>query len=118
MQPERQVSVAFTGIALTLTLPGGVDALHGYSASSTARPIVGAILGAIGVLLGALVARSRSAKSAERISLTLWLLAAIVLGAAPAVIALQTAGEGRRTLLSIAALLPIAAWTFVISRAD
>ena len=117
MTPERQISVASTGIGLALALPTAVGVMHGFAAS-TAGPVIGAVLGAVGVLFGTLIARAHPAISAVRIGVTLWLLTALILGAMLVLVALQTAGLEPRVMLLVAALLPIAAWAFVITRPD
>ena len=118
MTPERQISVASTGIGLALALPTAVGVLKGFAAPSMAGPIIGSVLATAGVLFGTLIARAHPAISAVRIGVTLWLLTALIFGAMLVLVALQTAGLEPRVMLLVAALLPIAAWAFVITRPD
>lgn len=107
---ERRVAPFISAVGLALTLPAGAAAFHGFAPRSVTSAGVGAVLGAVGILMGSLVARATSLKPIIAIGIVVWLLVAVAFSGSMFLVAIQQPGFAARAVVLIVALLPLAAW--------
>ena len=118
MQPERQISVALTAVSITLIASQCGTLVHHADATPGTSLLVGAVLGALGVFGGSLMAASYSARSARVITLLFWTLTALALSGGVALGAVHSPGWGGRIAYGVGSLLLLAGPAFVLSRRD
>jgi len=108
MQPERQISVALLAIAAAVVIPVYLTLSRHPDAVPGTSLAVGAVLGAIGILLGSLVAAGHSAASARAVGLGFWTLMALALSGATWLGAAHSLTWVGRMAFGIAGFLPLA----------
>ncbi len=115
MQPERQISIALTGIGAALAVPEYVAISHHHAAPG-ASLAVGTLLGALGVFLGSCVAAGYSERPARVFRLLIWALAALAFSGAALLGAGHAASWGGRALFGVAGVLPLTGPVLVMTR--
>ena len=118
MQPERQISIAFTGIAAALIIPEYVAVSRHQPVTLGVGVVVGAVLGALGVFGGSLMAVEHSSRSARVLGLAVWILISLGFSGAAFVGAAHGAGWWPRTVFGLAGLLPLLGPIVVLARRD
>lgn len=118
MQPERQISVALVGIGAALVIPEYLALSRHQSLTPGASLAVGAVLGAIGVFGGSLVAVGHPARSARILGLALWILIGLAFSGAAIIGAVHSAGWVGRFVFGLAGLLPLAGPVVVMALRD
>jgi hypothetical protein len=110
---EKHMAVAATAIGLALAGPDALTLLQGQRDASGVGMLVGGLIGALGVFLGATVATSYVDRRVRALRLAGWALAALVM---TVTVGLGATGGGQSVLrgaLGIVAALPVAAVAFV-----
>src|SRR5579864_5361048 len=79
MQPERQVSIALAAVGAALVFPQYPAASHGPPLTPGVGLVIGGVLGALGVLLGSLVAIDHSARIARVLGVGFWVVVGLAL---------------------------------------
>src|SRR2546425_5302573 len=118
MQPERQISIAFTGIGAALVIPEYVALSHHQHATPGTGLVIGAVLGALGVFGGSLMASGHSARSARALGIALWILVGLAFSGAVLLGAVHSASWGSRVVFGLAGLLPLVGPSVVLARRD
>lgn len=107
MQPERQVSVAFAAVGAALVVPQYLAMYHDQNAAPGVSLAIGAVLGALGVLLGSLLAADHDARVVQVLGVGFWILIALGLSDAALLGALHSPGWTGQVVFGLSALLPL-----------
>ncbi len=118
MQPERQISIAFTGIAAVLVIPEYIALSHHQHATPGAGLVVGAVLGALGVFGGSLIVAGHSKRAARALGFGLCILIGLAFSGAALFGAVHSPSWGRRVVFGLAGLLPLVGPILVLTRHD
>ncbi|HYK82471.1 MAG TPA: hypothetical protein VEU55_04950 [Gemmatimonadales bacterium] len=118
MQPERQISVALTGIGAALVIPEYLALSRHQNVAPGAGLFVGAVVGALGVFGGSLVASGHPARSARVLGMAIWVVIGLAFSGAVFVAAVHSAFWGRRLVFGVVGLLPLVGPILVAARRD
>ena|SRR3989475_236692 len=118
MQPERQIAIAFTGVAAALVIPEYLALSHHQPAAPGVGLVVGAVLGALGVFGGSLMAAGHPARSARALGFGLWIVVGLAFSGAVLTGAVHSASWGRRVVFGLAGLLPLVGPIVLLARRD
>jgi MFS family permease len=107
MQPERQLSVALAGVGAFLVAPAAAALMRHPPTPAGGQLVTGTVLGALGVLLGCLVAAGHPARAARALGLAVWSLVGVGLAAGAVLALIHSPSWGGRALFGTSALLPL-----------
>ncbi len=116
MQPERQISVAFTVVAAALVIPEYIAVSHHQHATPGAVLVVGAVLGALGVFGGSLIVAGYSERAARAFGFGVCILIGLAFSGAVLFAAVHSPSWGRRVVFGLAGLLPLVGPILVLTR--
>ena len=118
MQPERQISLALAMIGGALVIPEYARAARTPPSTPGVSLIVGAVLGALGIFGGCLMAMDYSPRSARVLRIGLWTTVGLAFTGALLIGAAHSTTWGLRVGMGAAALLPLVGPLFVFTRRD
>jgi hypothetical protein len=122
---ERQISIALGGISAALVLPSYAPFLTEKAVAASGSPVAllaGTLLGALAVLMGALISGSEleGATGPDRVlplaQTALWSAFALCVTAGSAMVAMHMRGVGWAITIGIASLLPLVALATALLR--
>jgi hypothetical protein len=116
MQPERQISIALLGVGAALDIPQYVGVVH-HVAPPGMSLAVGTLLGALAVLLGALLAVDFSG-IARFVVFGFWVVVALAFSGVTAFCAAHGLAGGRRAFFDLVAVLPLVGPILVLARSS
>jgi hypothetical protein len=117
MQPERQISIALLGVGAALDIPQYVGVAHHLAPAPGMSLAVGTLLGALAVLLGALLAVDFSG-IARVVVFGFWVAVALAFSGVTAFCAAHGLAGGRRVFFDLVAVLPLVGPILVLARSS
>ena len=107
MQLERPIGIAFAGLAIALVAPEYITLSRPDAASPSTALVLGAVLGALGVYVGSIMAAERVTRSTRVLAFGFWILLAFALSGALFLAVAQSHTWGYRLLFGLGGLLPL-----------
>jgi hypothetical protein len=118
MQPERQIALACTGIAIALAAPEFLALTRHQPAAPGTGLVIAAVLGGLGIFGGCLMAAERETRTARGLAFGFWIALALGLSITLVVAAAQSPTWGHRALFAVAGLLPLVGPIMVLARRE